>query len=179
MNSYMNKGLYVYLFVLSALAFLLIPSLSDTAFAQLPPCNVEICKIAPQLPEPESEVELVFFDFTEIRGDSVTEFTLAANSKCTGGSFFVGDSAEIIEDPLEGWQLFDVDCTTSPGISTTFIENGVSVSCVSQGFISCTFTNLRVPAIPALSEWGMIAAAGGLVLIGVFFAVRRRAAARV
>lgn len=28
--------------------------------------------------------------------------------------------------------------------------------------------------IPALSEWGMIAAAAGLMMIGVFFAVRRR-----
>lgn len=175
MKSYMNKGLYVYLFVLSALAFLLIPSLSDTASAQ-PPCNVEICKFAPQLPEPESDVELVFFPFSEIRGQTVTDFELAANSKCTGGSYNVGESAEIIENPLEGWQLQDVDCSNSPGISTTFIENGVSVRCVSQGFISCTFTNLRVPAIPTLSEWGMIAVATGLGLVGVFFAVRRRKA---
>ena len=32
-------------------------------------------------------------------------------------------------------------------------------------------------AIPALSEWGMIAAAAGLMMVGVFFAVKRRKAA--
>jgi len=32
-------------------------------------------------------------------------------------------------------------------------------------------------SIPTLSEWGMIAAAAGLILVGVFFAVRRRKAA--
>ena len=176
MKPYRNKTLPTCLFFLFALGILFAPSLSDTAFAQLPPCNVEICKIAPQLPEPESEGELVFFPFKSIRGVQVNEFTLAANAKCTGGSFFVGDSGEIVEEPLEGWQLFDVECTTSPGISTEFIENGVSVRCESQGFISCTFTNLRVPAIPTLSEWGMIVAAGGLGLVGVFFVVKRRKA---
>jgi hypothetical protein len=174
MKPYQNKTFPVCLFILFVLGLLLVSSFFDTAFAQLPPCNVEICKSAPQLPEPESEGELVFFPFSEIRGGEVNEFTLAANAKCTGGSFFVGDSAEIIEDPLEGWQLFDVECSNSPGISTTFIENGVSVRCLSQGFISCTFTNLRVPAIPTLSEWGMIAVAAGLGLVGVFFAVRRK-----
>jgi len=28
--------------------------------------------------------------------------------------------------------------------------------------------------VPTLSEWGMVAAAAGLMLVGVFFAVRRR-----
>lgn len=32
------------------------------------------------------------------------------------------------------------------------------------------------PAIPTLSEWGMISAATGLMLVGVFFAIRRRKA---
>lgn len=173
MKPYRNKTLPVCLFFLFALSILFLPSFSDTAIAQ-PPCNVEICKIAPQLPPAESEGDLVFFPFTEIRGGSSTEFTLPANSRCTGGSYNVGESADIVEDPLEGWQLQDVDCSNSPGISTAFIENGVSVRCISQGFISCTFTNLRVPAIPTLSEWGMIAVAAGLGLVGVFFALRRR-----
>ena len=173
MKSYMNKGLYVCLFVLSALGLLSVPLFTDNASAQ-PPCNVEICKIAPQLPPSQSEDDLVFFDFTEIRNGSENDFSLAANERCTGGSYDVGESAEIVEVPLEGWKLLDVECSNSPGISTALIENGVSVRCVSEGFISCTFTNVRVPVIPTLSEWGMIAAAAGLALVGVFFAVRRK-----
>jgi len=33
---------------------------------------------------------------------------------------------------------------------------------------------LNINPIPTLSEWGMIAAAGGIVLVGIFFALRRR-----
>lgn len=174
MKPYIHKALPFYVFALSVLGLLLIPSFPDTASAQ-PPCNVEICKSAPQLPEPQSEDDLVFFEFTEIRGGSVTDFTLAANSRCTGASYDIGQNALIVEDPLEGWHLASVDCDTSEGISTTFLEDGVLVQCLSPGFISCNFTNLRqVSNIPTLSEWGMIAAAAGLALIGIFFAVRRR-----
>jgi hypothetical protein len=152
---------------------LLILLSSDTATAQ-PACGVTICKNAPQLPTPESEDDAVFFPFTDISGQTVTEFTLAANGRCTGRGLEPGQGAEIIEDPFEGWQLADIECDTEPGVVTTFTENSVSVLCVSQGFIECTFTNVRVPAIPTLSEWGMIAAAGGLIFIGVYFAVRRK-----
>jgi hypothetical protein len=39
----------------------------------------------------------------------------------------------------------------------------------------CTVTNIpTVSNIPTMSEWGMIAAAAGMVLIGVFYAVRRK-----
>lgn len=175
MKPYIYKALPFYVFALSVLGLLLIPSFYDTAVAQ-PPCAIEICKSAPQLPGPQSAEEVVFFPFTDIRGQSVTEFTLAANGRCTGTNLNPGEITEIIEDPLEGWQLADIDCSGDPGLATTIFENGVSVRCLSEGFISCTFTNVRVSAIPTLSEWGMIAAAGGLALIGVFFAVRRRKA---
>jgi hypothetical protein len=147
----------------------------DTALAQ-PDCGVTICKSAPQLPVPQSEEEAVFFPFTEIRGQSLNDFSVAANSRCTGAGLNTGESNETIEDPFEGWELVDIDCEGDPGIAVTIIENGVSAHCDSQGFTTCTFTNRRVPAIPTLSEWGMIAAAGGLALVGVFFAVRRRKA---
>ncbi len=70
----------------------------------------------------------------------------------------------------------DIDCESVPGIGITIFEDGASIECNSQGQTTCTFTNRRVSAIPTLSEWGMIPAAGGLALIGVFFAVRRRKA---
>lgn len=175
MNTYQNKTLPVNLFVLSVLGLLLVPLFSDTATAQ-PACGITICKSAPQLPPSESEGDLVFFPFTEIRGQSAFEFTLPANSRCTGAGLETGESNEIIEEPFEGWELADINCEGDPGITVTLIENGVSAHCESQGFTTCTFTNLRVPAVPTLSEWGMIAAAGGLALVGVFFALRRRKA---
>ncbi len=102
----------------------------------------------------------------------LTNLPLAANSRCTGAGLNTGESDEIIEDPFEGWELVDIDCEGDPGIVITLIENGVSAHCQSQGFTTCTFTNRRVSTVPTLSEWGMISAAGGLALIGVFFAVR-------
>ncbi len=175
MNSNMRGGLPFYLFALSLLGLLLIPSFYDTALAQ-PDCGITICKSAPQLPVPQSEEESVFFPFSEIRGQSVNDFSVAANGSCTGGGLGTGESDEIIEDPFEGWELVDINCEGDPGIVVTLIENGVSARCESQGFTTCTFTNRRLPAVPTLSEWGMIAAAGGLALVGVFFAVRRRRA---
>ncbi len=175
MKLYIHRALPFYVFALSVLGLLLIPSFYDTAVAQ-PDCGVTICKSAPQLPPDESEDDLVFFPFTEIRGGSVNEFSLAANSRCTGAGLNTGESDEIIEDPFEGWELVDIDCDGDPGIVITLIENGVSAHCQSQGFTTCTFTNRRVSTVPTLSEWGMITAAGGLALIGVFFAVRRRKA---
>ncbi|MGH7850612.1 MAG: hypothetical protein ACREOP_09970, partial [Thermodesulfobacteriota bacterium] len=114
MKPYIHKALPFYVFALSVLGLLLIPSFYDTAVAQ-PDCGVTICKSAPQLPPDESEDDLVFFPFTEIRGGSVNEFTVAANSRCTGAGLNTGESDEIIEDPFEGWELVDIDCEGDPG----------------------------------------------------------------
>ncbi len=46
----------------------------------------------------------------------------------------------------------------------------------AKGVINIWFGQ-RQQTVPTLSEWGMIAAAAGLGLVGVFFAVRRRKAA--
>ena len=43
-----------------------------------------------------------------------------------------------------------------------------------QGVLNVWFGTRVNPRIPTLSEWGMIAAAAGLMLVGVFFAVKRR-----
>ena len=174
MKPYRNKTLPFYLFFLFASGILLVPSFSDTASAQ-PACGVTTCKSAPLLPPAESEEDLVFFPFVEIRGNSRYEFTLAANSRCTGAGLETGESNVIIEEPLEGWRLVDIECDSAPGVSTEIFQNGVTVRCLSEGFITCTFVNAtNVSNIPTLSEWGMIAAAAGLGLVGLFFAVRRR-----
>lgn len=125
---------------------------------------------------PESKDEFVFFPFTVIRGQVTEPFELIANSRCLALGLDPGQGLEVIEEPLEGWKLADIDCESVPGIGITIFEDGASIECNSQGQTTCTFTNRRVPAIPTLSEWGMISAAAGLALIGVFFAVRRRKA---
>lgn len=176
MKLYQNKKLPVCLFFLFALGILLVPSFSDTASAQ-PPCGVTVCKSAPQLPPAESEEDLVFFPFVEIRGGHRNEFTVAANSRCSGAGLETGESNATIEEPLEGWQLVDIECDSVPGVSTEIFQNGVTTHCLSEGFITCTFTNVfAVSNVPTLSEWGMIAAAAGLALVGVFFAMKRRKA---
>ncbi|MGH7850350.1 MAG: hypothetical protein ACREOP_08640 [Thermodesulfobacteriota bacterium] len=66
---------------------------------------------------------------------------------------------------------------TFVGIQSSELITRINVASPTNGFeglgrISFGLTPPR--DIPALSEWGMIAAAAGLMLAGVFFAVRRR-----
>jgi hypothetical protein len=177
MNSYMRNVLPVYVFILLVAAVLLIPSLNYSASAQQ--CTLIFCKSAPELPVPQSEEELVFFPFTAIFETETESFELAANAKCTVGGIDNGARIEIVEDFFPGWLLSDVECSDAVGVNVTPIEHGVALDCIQPSEITCTFTNVRgsISNIPTLSEWGMIAAAGGLALIGVFFAVRRRAKA--
>lgn len=179
MRHMLRNSIPVYVFILAIAGLMLIPSLIQSASAQ-PACGVTICKSAPQLPPAESEEDLVFFPFVEIRGGHRNEFTVAANSRCSGAGLETGESNATIEEPLEGWQLVDIECDSVPGVSTEIFQNGVTAHCLSEGFITCTFTNVQaVSNIPTLSEWGMIAAAGGLMIVGVFFALRRKRAQAV
>jgi len=179
MKSYLRIALPIYFFILTVAVQLLIPSFSNTANAQ---CFVEICKIAPELPIPQPPEDFVIFPFTVSQGGNSDSGGIVANFECEGIAFGGGDF-EIVEDFFPGWILESVECSDAPGVNVTPIENGVSLDCLGPSEITCTFTNIRgiTPTnIPTLSEWGMIAAAGGLALIGVFFAVRRKkAAARV
>ncbi|MFI5323856.1 MAG: hypothetical protein ACHQ6U_10065 [Thermodesulfobacteriota bacterium] len=94
------------------------------------------------------------------------------------GTLDEGINATLTEEETSGWVLANNECNIRPGVSATEIEGVVKIECITGGeeaFIDCTFTNMRaVLHIPTLSVWGMIAAAAGLGLIGVFFAVRKR-----
>jgi Domain of unknown function (DUF5979) len=95
------------------------------------------------------------------------------------GNIPVGTSGTITEEPTAGWVLAGVDCEGDNGLIINDIEGGIFIECDEPGetVVTCTFVNVRAAsAIPTLSEWGMIAVAGGLMLVGVFFAVRRRRA---
>ena len=57
--------------------------------------------------------------------------------------------------------------------------HGIVVTCNVPGSTAlCIFNDFEATRpIPTLSEWGMIAVAAGLMIVGVFFALRRRRAA--
>lgn len=155
--------------------FILVLSIFPRQVAAGPPsqgCSIGITKVAvPPLD--------VFFDFiTESSVDPDHEFSLPAGTS-TNEFLVVGESVVVSELPLEGWELIDVECEDGgPGLNVFVDEdNNVIADCLSVGFAACTFTNRALSNIPTLSEWGMIAAAAGLVMVGVFFAVRRRRAA--
>jgi hypothetical protein len=129
-------------------------------------CGVGIGKTA----EGAGDLE---FHFTTHNPGGDGEFTLI-DGQGTGGPFT--DFIEIRELPTRGWVLSDVICD-STSATVTRIQDGVRIECDEQGggaecnFINVPFTGTN---IPTLSEWGMIAAAAGLALVGVFFAVRRK-----
>jgi hypothetical protein len=83
-----------------------------------------------------------------------------------------------IEEPPQGWVLDRVECENLSGnIIVENVEEGIILECVNPDQESglCTFFNRRsAENIPTLSQWGLIAAAVGLGLIG-FIAYRRRA----
>ena len=90
----------------------------------------------------------------------------------------------ITEDVPPGWVLSDVVCDEVDGIIITRVPNGFRSECTvptGAAQTTCTFINVQGSAsnIPTLSEWGMIAAAAGLGLVGLFYAARRRRARAV
>ena len=162
MNKSLNTvlKLSIFLFVLAGTA-----GLAGSASAQ-PACGVTICKVAPQLPPAVSVDDPVFFPFEEHRGSETFPFELAANGRRTGSGLEENESTQIVEVPLEGWNLADIECDSASGLDVSFVENGAVFSCNTPGtFITCNFVNVRESAIPTLSEWGMISTTVGLGLI--------------
>ena len=136
------------------------------------PCLVQVTKVA-------EGGEGILFDFqVEINGQTGLAGFFGGQTVVVNVSS--GEEVTLTELPNPGWVLAESSCeAVAPGIEVTGIEGGVVINCqqpIAQTVqAECTFTNVRAAAnIPTLSEWGMIAAAGGLALIGVFFAVRRK-----
>jgi exosortase sorting signal-containing protein len=167
----------VSIFIFSLLALALVPMPGGSASAQ--ECAVAICKVAPQVEGPfvVDPGELVTFTFDwQVGSDEPQQFDLDANGRCIVLPAGLQTPLRVVEEPLPGWTLSDIQCDQQPGVSVSFIENGAIFSCDSptEPIVECDFVNLIVRDIPTLSEWGMIATAAGLGLVGVFFAVRRR-----
>ena len=162
--SFVSK-FWLFVFVLTGAA--MTAGFTQSALAQS--CGIGIGKSA------EGAGDLEFHFVTESsEGDG--EFTLV-DGEGTGGPF--PESIVVRELPTEGWVLSDVDCE-GEGVTFTRLSDGVRVDCDEQsGNGACIFINIPFTGnkIPTLSEWGMLAAALGLGVVGVFFAVRRRKAA--
>lgn len=156
----------------TTLLFLLISAYSVSGLvagaAAQDECSIILCKQA-------EGGDGILFPFTFILGELTGDFLIPANGDCSTGSLDTGQNIQVFEEELSGWRLSDVQCGAE-GVVVTSLENGVDLDCVTSqsGGAFCIFFNVRgATNIPALSEWGMIAAAAGLGLVGVFFGVRR------
>lgn len=165
----MNLILRIFLTVLMPAALL---AAAFDGGAQAQECQFDICKSA----EDSGDTD---FDFIAQNGELGQLFSLVGEGE---GSCFnlvvpVGEVIEVFELPMPGWSLADIECNLT-GADFEIVEGGVLVECLTpSAFGECIFTNVpgnTTRNIPTLSEWGMIAAAAGLGLVGVFFAVRRR-----
>lgn len=169
-NTIFRVVLFASVFICSSLLF------SHTSSAQPGECRGQITKDA------EGGGATPFhFIVTQEGGEVLFEGDLV-DGESTGGGIEQGLPVTVIEEPAEGWELVDVICTPAEGMETDVIRGGVVFTCVSptEEISNCTFVNESTggsATIPTLSEWGMIAAAAGLGLVG-FFAVRRRRAVR-
>lgn len=136
------------------------------SYAQPATCNVAIFKRATP-----SDGTLFTFDVTG--AINTTGFDLVADDDA-GVIIAAGGTAQVVEEVPAGWRLQDVECETN-GVFASDIENGIELFCSPNGGnAECFFFDREVDNVPTLSEWGMIAAAAGLGLVGVFFAVRRK-----
>jgi hypothetical protein len=172
MHKLLKQPLSIFLFITAVTGVLFLTS--GESRAQQGPCVVEVTKIA-------EGGEGLLFDFqVEVGGNiAQAQFQAGVTSPATFGQ---GEPVTVTELPNPGWRLADIECIAGPGISITEIEGGAIFDCLDPGEGiegECTFVNVRDLNVPTLSEWGMIAAAAGLALIGVFFAIKRRRAQAV
>ena len=85
-----------------------------------------------------------------------------------GGS---GQLGTIVIPVTSAFNSFLGISTVEPITEISILDENVDVI---QGVLNVWFGTRVNPRIPTLSEWGMIAAAAGLMLVGVFYAVKRR-----
>ncbi len=151
------------------------------AGAQEQPCTATIQKVA----DPADDTT---FNFS-ISGDIVGELNL---SDPGDPSTFVGlgidDTITITENVPPGWTLASIECIEGtnncgmgefvPCLTATVVGNSVTFFCEDNDSATCVFTNVRSSdPIPTLSEWGLIAMAGLMAVVGLFIVMRRRKAA--
>ena len=121
-----------------------------------------------------------------VTGDEVFEFTLSDPGDTTEVIVLVAEEEEITVTELvpPGWILDDIECTIPTGgtcgpvfcLDITEVENGLNFLCLDSSEVTCTFSNFApTRAIPTMSQWGLIAMAGILVLVGIWGITRKKA----
>ena len=116
------------------------------------------------------------FEFDVSGTGGTFSFTLSDPSdNSTGFLINVGTSVDVTEVIPEGWELGDIVCS-GIGVEIVPIENGRNFNCLKIfDTATCTFENEGPSNVPTLSQWGLIALAGVLGIIG-FMVMRRRKA---
>ncbi len=135
-------------------------------------CVINVLKVAPGAEGQEFE-----FNGEQANGETFSFSVIAGES--TSGSAST-EPAIIREAPVEGWRFGGIVCEPGGGVAILeVLEDGWVEECqFPDQETFCTVTNIpTVSNIPTLSQWGMIAAVAGLMMVGVFYAVRRKRAA--
>ncbi|HML96487.1 MAG TPA: IPTL-CTERM sorting domain-containing protein [Thermodesulfobacteriota bacterium] len=193
----MNKTITAALFLLSIL-FLGLPAASE-AQPVLNPENGHYYECVPCGRNWTQANQYAYsLTFDDLRGHLATITTPEENAFIAGLgcglSWLGGFQSPSATQPDQGWLWI----TGEPFIYTAWAPGEPSGDCVGNDCNSCLefsgelggwndlpCPNVReciveyemeVSAIPTLSEWGMIAAAAGFALVGMFYAMRKRRA---
>lgn len=139
-------------------------------------CNVRFLKEA--LPD-----DGTLFDFTcTFEGGEFCGIFEVPNNSGVDFSFLVEEvGVTFAETVPDGWQLDDIVCEITGGNPNNLIlqineeEASVFTDCLEPNTSAiCTFINSRTPRnIPTLSEWGVVAMAGILGIVGLMVMRRR------
>ena len=139
-------------------------------------CTITIEKVA----NPADNTPFTFI----ISGDETDEFTLMdPDEPTTVRVINAGETIIITEELPPGWLLDSIacgegddGCEGGPCLNITIDEatNSITAECIDDDARICIFTNdLRTTDVPTLSQWGLIAMAGVLGIVG-FMVMRRR-----
>lgn len=181
MNSKTSFALFLILGVLMSMGFLMIGS--QAAIAQ-DECELTIVKQS----NPADDTP---FNFS-VTGEENFEFTLSDPSDTEEVIGLIAlqngpEGVEVRENVPQGWVLEDIQCeggfvncgagefVPCLNITVDLENNSINADCLDSDVGTCTFINSAVTrSIPTLSEWGLIAMAGILVLIGIWGITRKK-----
>ena len=165
------QSILILAIMLFAVPLILIVSAED---GRAQGCIITVTKVAPG-------AEGQSFDFNGVEANGETfSFSIIAGGSASGSASTA--PATITEVPVEGWKFGGIECEPGGGVAILdVLKDGWVEECETPSLETfCIVTNLpAVSPIPTLSQWGMISAAAGLGLVGVFFAVRRKRAQAV
>ena len=127
-------------------------------------------------------------------GDTTFPFNISAGTLDQDFNLNVGQTMSFDDMPFstmytiteetvpDEWVFDGIVCEGDADFNQDVKGNSVEITCNSTGEVNCTFTNRSlippiVTNIPTLSEWGLIAMAGVLGLIGYMVIRRKKASA--